>query len=66
MLKLPKRTSLPSLCISETACLISCEISLFVTAANREGILQLTRVWRLSLGGTGGESVNSAGYSLIE
>ena len=35
-------------------------------AANREGILQLTRVWRLSLGGTGGESVNSAGYSLIE
>ena len=55
-----------SSCISETACLISCEISLFVTAANREGILQLTRVWRLSLGGTGGESVNSAGYSLIE
>ena len=28
----------PSLCISETACLISYEISLFVTAANREGI----------------------------
>ena len=27
---------------------------------------QLTRVWRRSLGGTGGESVNSAGYSLIE
>ena len=25
---------------------------------------QLTRVWRRSLGGTGGESVNSAGYSL--
>ena len=46
--------------------MISCEISLFVTAANREGILQLTRVWRLSLGGTRGESVNSAGYSLIE
>ena len=27
---------------------------------------QLTRVWRRSLGGTGGESENSAGYSLIE
>ena len=27
---------------------------------------QLTRVWRRSLGGIGGESVNSAGYSLIE
>ena len=27
---------------------------------------QLTQVWRRSLGGTGGESVNSAGYSLIE
>ena len=27
---------------------------------------QLTRVWRLSLGRTGGESVNSEGYSLIE
>ena len=26
----------------------------------------LTRVWRRSIGGTGGESVNSAGYSLIE
>ena len=41
-------------------------MSLFVTAANREGILLATwRVWRRSLGGTGGESVNSAGYSLI-
>ena len=28
--KLPIRTSSPSSCISETACLISCEISLFV------------------------------------
>ena len=28
--------------------------------------LQLMRVWRLLLGGTGGESVNSSGYSLIE
>ena len=28
--------------------------------------LQLTRVWRRWLGGTEGESVNSAGYSLIE
>jgi len=27
---------------------------------------QPTRVWRRSLGGTGGESGNSAGYSLIE
>ena len=27
---------------------------------------KLTRVWCRSLGGTGGESVNSAGYSLIE
>ena len=41
-------------------------MSLFVTAANREGILLATwRVWRRLLGGTGGESVNSAGYSLI-
>ena len=30
LLKLPIRTSSPSSCISETACLISCEISLFV------------------------------------
>ena len=29
-------------CISGTACLISCENSLFVTAANREGILLAT------------------------
>ena len=58
-----KENFVTSSCISGTACLISCEISLFVTAANREGIVQL---WRLSLGGTGGESVNSEGYSLIE
>ena len=45
---------------------MSCEISLFVTAANREGLFQLTRVWRRSFGGPGGESVNSEGYSLIE
>ena len=42
LLKLPNRTSSPSLCISETACLISCEISLFVMAVNREGILLTT------------------------
>ena len=42
LLKLPKQTSSPSSCISGTACLISCEISLFVTAANREGILLTT------------------------
>ena len=67
LLKLPNRTLSPSSCISGTACLISCEISLFVTAANREGILLATyAVWRPSLGGTGGESLNSAGYSLIE
>ena len=35
LLKLPNQTSSPSSCISGTACLISCEISLFVTAANR-------------------------------
>ena len=50
--------------------MISCEISLFVTAVNREGILLatyiITLVWRRSLGRTGRESVNSAGYSLIE
>ena len=39
MLKLPNRTSSPSLCISGTVCLIICEISLFVTATNREAIL---------------------------
>ena len=38
---------------------------------NRKGILLTTqaswaRVWRRSLGGTGGESVRSAGYLLIE
>ena len=51
--------------------MISCEISLFVMAANQEGILLATyaswaQVWHRSLRGTGGESVNSAGYSLIE
>ena len=42
MLKLPNRTSPPSSGISGTACLIICEISLFVTAANREAILLVT------------------------
>ena len=37
--KLPNRTSSPSSCISGTACLISSEISLFVTVAKQEGIL---------------------------
>ena len=58
---------MPSSCISGTARLISSEISLNITAGNREGILLATYAsWRRSLGGTGGESVNSAGYSLIE
>ena len=42
LLKLPNRTSPPSSCISGTACSISCEISLFVAAANQEGILLAT------------------------
>ena len=42
LLKLPNRTSSTSSYTSGTACLISCEISLFVTAANREGILLAT------------------------
>ena len=33
------KASSPSSCILGTACLISFQISLFVTAANREGIL---------------------------
>ena len=46
----------------------SCEISLFITAANREAISLVTYASNLrrSLGATGGESVNSAGYSEIE
>ena len=40
--KTSNRTSSPSSCISEIACLISCEISQFVTAANPEGILLAT------------------------
>ena len=39
LLKLPNWTSSPSSCISGTAHLTICEISLFVTAANREAIL---------------------------
>ena len=39
LLKLQLRALSPSSCISGTACLISFEISLFVTAANWEGIL---------------------------
>ena len=42
LLKLPNRTSSPFSCILGTACLISCEISLFVTAGNRKGILLAT------------------------
>ena len=42
LLKLPNRTSPPSSFIWGTACLISCEVSLFVTAASREGILLAT------------------------
>ena len=58
----------PSSSISGAACLIICEISLFITAANREAILLVTYASNLrrSLGGTGSESVNSAGYSEIE
>ena len=44
MLKVPNRTSSPSSCILGIACLISCEISYFVTAGNREGILLATYV----------------------
>ena len=36
-------------CISEIACLISCEISLFVYYANREGTLPATYVSLASL-----------------
>ena len=42
LLKLPNRASSPSSCISGTAYLIICEISLFVTVGNREGILLAT------------------------
>ena len=41
----------------------------FVCYGNKPGrhfARKLTRVWSCPLGGTGGESVNSAGYSLIE
>ena len=48
-LRLPPRTSSPSWCISGTACLISCEISLFVMEANREGILLETYASLVSL-----------------
>ena len=60
--KLPNQTSSPSSCILGIAWLISYEISSFVTAAQTRKTFcsQLTRVWRRSLGGTGGESVNSA------
>ena len=50
LLKLPNRTSSPSLCISGTACLIICEISLFVTAGNPEGILLATYASLTTLG----------------
>ena len=63
LFKLPNRISSSSSCISGTARLIIYEISLFVTTANRETI---TRVWRRSLGGTGGASVNSNGYPDFE
>ena len=44
LLKLTNRTSSPSSCISGTACLISCESSLFViTAENREGFARNLR-----------------------
>ena len=42
LLKLPNWTSSPS-CISGTAHLTICEISLFVTEGNREGILLATQ-----------------------
>ena len=57
LLKLPNWTLSPSSCISGTAHLTICEISLFVTEGNREGILLATqRVWGLSLRGSGGKS----------
>ena len=41
--KFPNQTSSPFSFISRTACLIICEISLFVTAADREAILLAKR-----------------------
>ena len=68
MLKLPNRISLSSWCISETAGLIICEISLFVTAANREAILlvKLREFGVARLEELGSESVNSTRYPEVE
>ena len=49
--KLPNWSSSPCSCISGTACLISCEISLFVMAANREGILVTTYEFGVAFNG---------------
>ena len=65
--KPPNRTSSPSSCISGTACLIVVKIPCLLRQQTGMAFCSpLTRVWRRSLGGTGGESMNSAGYSLIE
>ena len=56
LLKLPHRTSSPSSCISGTAWLIICEISLLLQQQTGKVFWsQLTRVWRRLLG----ELVNS-------
>ena len=49
LLKLPNQISSPSSCILGTACLIICDIYLFVMAANREAILLVTYTSLLSL-----------------
>ena len=54
--------------ISETACLIVCEISLFFYGSKpeRHSARNLREFGDGLLGGTGGEPVDSAGYLLIE
>ena len=59
LLKLPKRIPSPYPSDSGTACLIICEISLFVTAANRKAILLVTYASLASFArGAGSKSAN--------
>ena len=65
LFKLPNRISSPSSCIPVTACLIICEVSLFVSAVKPESYYG-RNLRDFGVAVTGGESGNSTGYREAE
>ena len=62
LFKLPNRISSPSSCIPVTACLIICEVSMFVSAES----YYAPNLREFGVAVSGGESVNSTGYREVQ